>query len=70
MSTTQPIAETNLDWMYAPPTLLPTCFRPGQFDLIRMNHVLEHLNDPVKVPRRDRQLACAGWAAVCRSAQH
>ena len=23
-------------------------FLPGQFDLVRMNHVLEHLNDPVK----------------------
>ena len=23
-------------------------FPPGQFDLIRMNHVLEHLNNPVK----------------------
>jgi len=23
-------------------------FEPGQFDLIRLNHVLEHLNDPVK----------------------
>ena len=28
--------------------LAPDLFRPGQFDLIRMNHVLEHLNDPVR----------------------
>ena len=26
-------------------------FAPGQFDLIRMSHVLEHLNDPVKYLR-------------------
>ena len=26
----------------------PGLFEPGQFDLIRLNHVLEHLNDPVK----------------------
>ena len=28
--------------------LAPDLFRPGQFDLIRMNHVLEHLNNPVR----------------------
>ena len=28
--------------------LAPNLFLPGQFDLIRMNHVLEHLNNPVK----------------------
>ena len=28
--------------------LAPDLFLPGQFDLIRMNHVLEHLNNPVK----------------------
>ena len=28
--------------------LAPDLFKPGQFDLIRMNHVLEHLNNPVK----------------------
>ena len=28
--------------------LCPDLFLPGQFDLIRMNHVLEHLNDPVR----------------------
>ena len=28
--------------------LNPDLFTPGQFDFIRMNHVLEHLNDPVK----------------------
>ncbi len=28
--------------------LTPDLFASGQFDLIRMNHVLEHLNDPVK----------------------
>ncbi len=26
----------------------PALFQTGQFDLIRLNHVLEHLNDPVK----------------------
>ena len=28
--------------------LAPDLFLPAQFDLIRMNHVLEHLNNPVK----------------------
>lgn len=28
--------------------LAPDLFAPQQFDLIRLNHVLEHLNDPVK----------------------
>ena len=28
--------------------LSPDLFAPGQFDLIRLNHVLEHLNDPIK----------------------
>lgn len=28
--------------------LVPDLFAPGQFDLIRLNHVLEHLNNPVK----------------------
>lgn len=28
--------------------LAPGLFEAGQFDLIRLNHVLEHLNDPVK----------------------
>ena len=28
--------------------LSPDLFSPGQFDLIRLNHVLEHLNDPIK----------------------
>lgn len=28
--------------------LAPDLFQLGQFDLIRLNHVLEHLNDPVK----------------------
>ena len=27
--------------------LAPDLFQPGTFDLIRLNHVLEHLNDPV-----------------------
>ena len=28
--------------------LSPDLFAPGQFDLIRLNHVLEHLNDPIE----------------------
>ena len=28
--------------------LSPDLFAPGQFDLIRLNHVLEHLNNPIK----------------------
>jgi SAM-dependent methyltransferase len=28
--------------------LVPQLFAPGAFDLIRLNHVLEHLNDPVR----------------------
>ena len=28
--------------------LSPDLIAPGQFDLIRLNHVLEHLNDPIK----------------------
>ena len=28
--------------------LSPDLFPPGRFDLIRLNHVLEHLNDPVR----------------------
>ncbi|MCY4394434.1 MAG: class I SAM-dependent methyltransferase [Rhodospirillaceae bacterium] len=28
--------------------LAPDLFPPGEFDLIRLSHVLEHLNDPVK----------------------
>lgn len=28
--------------------LAPDLFEPGQFELIRLNHVLEHLNNPVK----------------------
>ena len=28
--------------------IAPDLFAPDQFDLIRLNHVLEHLNDPVK----------------------
>ena len=38
--------------------LSPDLFAPGQFDLIRLNHVLEHLNDPI---RYLGQIAC--WLA-------
>ena len=38
--------------------LSPDIFAPGQFDLIRLNHVLEHLNDPIKYLG---QIAC--WLA-------
>ena len=38
--------------------LSPDLFAPGQFDLIRLNHVLEHLNDPIKYLD---QIAC--WLA-------
>ena len=37
--------ELGLDVQTA--LLTPGLFAPGQFDFIRMNHVLEHLNDPV-----------------------
>lgn len=36
-------------------SLAPDLFAPDQFDLIRMNHVLEHLNNPVKYLS---QIAC------------
>ena len=36
-------------------SLAPDLFAPDQFDLIRMNHVLEHLNNPVKYLA---QIAC------------
>ena len=38
--------------------LSPDLFAPSQFDLIRLNHVLEHLNDPIKYLG---QIAC--WLA-------
>ena len=38
--------ELGLDVQTA--LLTPDLFAPGQFDFIRMNHVLEHLNDPIK----------------------
>lgn len=39
-------ADLGLD--VAAQHLAPGLFEPGSFDLIRLNHVLEHLNDPVK----------------------
>lgn len=38
--------ELKLDVLTA--HLAPDLFEPGQFDLIRLSHVLEHLNNPVK----------------------
>lgn len=38
--------------------LSPHLFSPGEFDFIRLNHVLEHLNDPVKFLDQ-----IAGWLA-------
>lgn len=38
--------ELGLDVLTA--HLSPNLFAPGRFDLIRLNHVLEHLNNPVK----------------------
>ena len=45
--------ELGLDVLTA--HLAPDLFAPGQFDLIRLNHVLEHLNNPVKYLA---QIAC------------
>ena len=45
--------EMKLDVRTA--NLAPDLFAPAQFDLIRLNHVLEHLNNPVKYLA---QIAC------------
>lgn len=52
-------------------------FPPGHFDLITMNHVIEHLDDPVAVLLELRRLlapdgyiaiACPNWSALSRRA--
>ena len=50
--------------------LAPDLFQPGEFDLIRLSHVLEHLNDPVRYLGQNRRVAGAGRNALCRSAEY